>query len=395
MTLKIVLNSDTFLYHEGEKGLLYNCKESTVCVFDARNKIIRHAIEQWNDLRNLYTAKVEFSNNDVEIVSFLSQIKDKKLGVVVPEEEETPLSFPPVLRIKNSIDNLPSWYQGSTGSLPVLQYLNRLIVCLGGDSGQGNTWRQAVYPVPSNNKLNIDSFLSFVSRIDKSALSSITLVISEWDNAQIMDCANGLTKFKSNTRFCFFAPDPSFNNVILEKLVAEGYAIMQECPPEAICGKDFWVHGRRYRFLVRSEEDVEQWEARLQEAEGVDYDFLPVADNNLDFFRKNIFLSEEEILSQKLTKQDIFRHQALNVNQFGVFFVFPDGTIHPAADAPAIGTLSDTVHRTIVRELEENHAWRQTRRQMEPCKGCLYKDLCPSPSVYERALGVPGCTCWR
>jgi hypothetical protein len=133
----------------------------------------------------------------------------------------------------------------------------------------------------------------------------------------------------------------------------------------------------------------------LQDTESVDYDFKPIAEDNLEFFRKNVFLSEEEILSQKLTKKDIFRHQALNVNQFGTLYVFPDGTIHSAADAPAIGTLEDPVHQTIVRELMENHAWRQTRRLMEPCKNCLYHDLCPSPSVYERVFGVPGCTYWQ
>ena len=153
--------------------------------------------------------------------------------------------------------------------------------------------------------------------------------------------------------------------------------------------------GRKYQLLIRSVEDGDHWESLLQEAENVDYDFKPIADNNLDFFRDNVFLSEEEILSQKLTKKDIFRHQALNVNQFGTLCVFPDGTIHPAADAPAIGILEDPVHQTIVRELVENHAWRQTRRLMEPCKNCLYHDLCPSPSVYERIFGVPGCTYWQ
>ena len=384
MTSKIVLKTDTFLYHDGEKGLLYNCKESSFCFFDVRNKAIRSAVEQWEDIGNLYTAKIEYSNDDTAFLSFLSQIEDKKLGTVVSGAEEAPLSFPPVLRIKRSIDNLPAWFEGTTGSLPVSHYLKRLIVHLGGETAAS-----------SSTKLNIDSFLSFISRIDKQALNSMTLIISEWDNAQITACANNLTELKDIVRFSFFAPDPSFKNDILDKLAVDGYAITQECPSDTSIEIVSWEPGRSYQLLVRSEEEVEHWETLLQGAENVNYDFKPVADDNLDFFRKNIFLTEEEILSQKLTKKDIFRHQALNVNQFGTLYVFPDGTLHPAMDAPAIGTLGESVHKIVIRELEQNYAWRQTRRLMEPCKNCLYHDLCPSPSVYERIFGVPGCTYWQ
>ena len=395
MTSKIVLMADTFLFHDGDKGLLYNCKESSFCLFDARNKSIRSAIEQWEDIGNLYTAKIEYSNNDTAFLLFLSEIEDKKLGMVVSGTEEAPLSFPPVLRIKRSIDNLPAWYEGTTGSLPVSHYLKRLIVHLGGETEHRGTWGTAITPESSSAKLNVDSFLSFISRIDKKALKSMTLIISEWDDAQIMACANNLTEFKDIVRFSFFDPDPSFKNDTLDKLVAEGYVITQECPSDTSIEKVSWEPGRCYQLLVRSEEEVEHWETLLQGSENVNYDFKPVADDNLDFFRKNIFLSEEEILSQKLTKKDIFRHQALNVNQFGTLFVFPDGTLHPAKDAPTIGTLGESIHQIVIRELEQNHAWRQTRRLMEPCKDCLYHDLCPSPSMYERIFGVPGCSYWQ
>ncbi|MBO6082812.1 MAG: hypothetical protein J6P46_07305, partial [Bacteroidales bacterium] len=244
-------------------------------------------------------------------------------------------------------------------------------------------------------RLDPARLFAFLSRTSKQLLSSLELILFEWDDNQMASLIPALAGYKNCIHFFFTHPDPGFYNEILDKLVVDGFSITQVCPVDVDIRKASWVSGRSYQLLVKSEEDMNHWEELLQDAGDVDYDIKPVADNNLEFFRKNVFLSEEEILSQKLTKKDIFRHQALNVNQFGTFYVFPDGTVHPAADAPAVGTLEDSVHQMIIRELEENHAWRQTRRLMEPCKNCLYHDLCPSPSVYERIFGVPGCTYWK
>ena len=237
----------------------------------------------------------------------------------------------------------------------------------------------------------------FLQRCDLHSLTHIDLVISDWDKEQLSGLFIGLSvlALKDKTRFFFAHSDPGFNNVIIDTLVKDGFSMTQVCPPDAKVKNAEWVDGRDYQLLVRSEEDMDRWEELLGENDSVKFDYKPIADYNLGFFRKNVFLSEEEILSQKLSKKDIFRHQALNANQFGTFYIFPDGSIHPAADAPAVGTLDDPVHQTIIRELEENHAWRQTRNEMSPCKDCLYRYLCPSPSVYERIFGVPGCTYWK
>ena len=391
--MKLVLHSTVFLWRNSDRVVLYDCASKVSLCRPAQDSGVLQLCSQWENIDNLYVARFDEQNETQEASAFIQEVVSKGIGSLYGENEMA-LAFPPVLSIDQGVEKLSSWKNGYD-SQPVLLYLTKLQCYLGGSGSGGDWWRQMAFPMTSTERLDPGRLAGFLSRCSLKALAQIQIVITEWDAAMLSSLKDVLENAKKQVRFFFADSDPAFDNGILQGLVAEGYAVTQICPPDKQYEKVSWVPGRKYQLLIRSVEDGDYWESLLQEAENVDYDFKPIADNNLDFFRNNVFLSEEEILSQKLTKKDIFRHQALNVNQFGTLCVFPDGTIHPAADAPAIGKLEDPVHQTIVRELVENHAWRQTRRLMEPCKNCLYHDLCPSPSVYERIFDVPGCTYWQ
>lgn len=391
--MKLVLHSTVFLWRNGDHVVLYDTATKASLNRAARDAGVRQLCSQWENIDNLYVARFDEQDEAPGTSAFIEEVVNKGFGSLYGENDMA-LAFPPVLSIDQGVEKLSSWKNGYD-SQPVLLYLTKLQCYLGGSGDGVDWWRQTAFPMTSKERLDPVRLSGFLSRCSPQALAQIQIVITEWDDATLSSLKDVLENAKDRVRIFFADSDPGFNNEILAGLSADGYAVTQVCPPYKSIVKASWVPGRKYQLLIRSEEEGEYWETLLQDAENVDCDFKPIADNNLDFFRENVFLSEEEILSQKLTKKDIFRHQALNANQFGTLYVFPDGTIHPAADAPAIGTLEDSVHQTIVRELEENHAWRQTRRLMEPCKNCLYHDLCPSPSVYERIFGVPGCTYWQ
>ena len=394
MRKKVVLDSSVFLWQTTTEGFLYNWISSACLRFPIADSSIQALCNQWEDLDNLYAARFDPQENRSFVNNLVTTIVLRGLGRVYDEDAPV-VSFPPILKVNRGVERKAIKERVETQ--PILPYLTHLRIYLGGLSGDCSLWKQAMFPMSSPESLDFGRLMGFLLRCDRHSLAHIDLVISNWEAKRISAFSKGLSEMalKEKVRFFFAHPDPGFNNEILDGLVAEGYAITQVCPPDRDIKTAIWVPGRGYQLLIRSEEEAEYWESLLQDAEDVNYDFKPIADNNLEFFRENVFLSEEEILSQKLSKKDIFRHQALNANQFGTFYVFPDGTIHPATDAPAVGTLEDSVHQTIIRELEQNYAWRQTRRLMEPCKNCLYHDLCPSPSVYERIFGVPGCTYWQ
>lgn len=393
MRKKIILRPNTFLWTVEEDGLLYNAKNGTNYKFSLCDNQILDVCKQWQNMDNLYSAYFDELSISIGFRVFADTIVEKEMGIIC-EENERAISIPPLLKVKEGVE-LKKFFEGGFHSMPVLGNLISITAFLGGEARPSNLWIQNAYPVASKDCMDVKLLSAFLSKCDQRSLRHIFIVVSDWNSSIISECEDFLLKIKKAVCFVFANSNPNFSNNILDQLVEDGFAITQVCLPDPPIENANWVDGRNYQLLVRNEEEVEYWEKLLGDNPSVKYDFKPIADNNLEFFRKNVFLSEEEILSQKLSKKDIFRHQVLNVNNFGTFYIFPDGTIHPAPDAPSIGTLEDSVHQTIIRELEENHAWRQTRRLMEPCKNCIYHDLCPSPSVYERIFGVPGCTYWK
>jgi len=52
-----------------------------------------------------------------------------------------------------------------------------------------------------------------------------------------------------------------------------------------------------------------------------------------------------------------------------------------------IGTCADDIKDVTIKALKTGKAWFNTRDRVTPCKDCIYKYLCPSPSNYELTLG--------
>lgn len=389
---QFVLWESSFLWMKGDSGCLYNTKKHTSLRFSVVDPFIHDVCRQWDEPSNLYAAKFDENKVSEVFFSFAANVEERSLGQIF-EEDEAVISYPPILSIQDSVERLHKTGVNLINE-PVLKYLLCLRIFLGGNTDKRSWWLQAMYPMNSSARLEADRILQFLRRCDLNSINHIDLLISDWDKEQIDSFIKAITllDISGKTRFFFTHPDPSYNNEVLDSLLGTGLDITQVCLPGNEKTFPVWISGRSYCLLVRNEVDYNHWETLLEQESPDNYTIKPIAEDNIDFFRANVFLSEEDILGQKLSKKDIFRHQALNVNQFGTLFVFPDGTIHSAPDGPTIGTLEDSVHQTIVRELEENHSWRQTRKLMSPCKDCIYQDLCPSPSVYERILGTPACT---
>ncbi|MCY6345015.1 hypothetical protein [Bacteroides hominis] len=120
------------------------------------------------------------------------------------------------------------------------------------------------------------------------------------------------------------------------------------------------------------------------------YRMIPIyTGDNLAFFENNIYLSEEELLNINLSKREIFAHQVINTNYFGVLTISPDGKVYSGdMNEPAIGTIDESLYTIVYREMTEGHSWLRIRDQ-KPCCDCIYQWLCPSPSNYELAIGKP------
>lgn len=175
-----------------------------------------------------------------------------------------------------------------------------------------------------------------------------------------------------------------------------GYQITVHFPVDLGCWEAAVQWGRSlgdlvsYRFEVASEADCQAAVGLAEDAAIEKYQLVPVyTGNNLDFFRKNVFLTHEDILATRLTMRDFFRRRAINENDFGKLHILPNGDIYANRHYPALGNVATHDFLTIIqKEIKEGCSWLRVRNQ-EPCANCLYRDLCPSPSDYELETGCP------
>lgn len=111
--------------------------------------------------------------------------------------------------------------------------------------------------------------------------------------------------------------------------------------------------------------------------------------SNLEFFKKNVFLTHDDIFSELISMKTLFRRRTLNENDFGKLQIFSNGDIYANSFFPVLGNISTHSILDIVRkEIRNGQSWLRVRNQ-GACYSCIYRDLCPSPSDYELSIGYP------
>lgn len=389
MMKKIVLNSNTFVWKNHQSILFYNTDYHTYSIFPL-DQDLDNLYEQWQDLENLYTAVPKEWTNSIVVLS--QEIQEKNLGSVRDEKDRV-FGIPPILKIKTAVEVVQAWDDDFYAE-NVLRYFHSLTVFLGGRGDNRDYWKQVPYPMTSNGTLDPQMISSLIIKYDNDYFQKANIIVSDIIPDTIVQLAESLSDHKAKVHFHFLFSDKTANSDIIHYLTGKGYQVNMICLDEYPLFHGEPERSLKYCLIVRSGDSLVRWNDIVKEWKDINHSFLPVADNNIQFFKENVFLSEEEILSQELIKKQVFAHQAVNKFNFGKLFLLPDATIRSLPDGPILDSEMN-IQRAIVKELTENHAWRQTRRLMEPCKNCIYHDLCPSPSVYERILGVPGCTYWK
>lgn len=145
-----------------------------------------------------------------------------------------------------------------------------------------------------------------------------------------------------------------------------------------------------YIFDVTSLEEYQEANCLIADYQIEKYVFNPVyTGNNIQFFKENIYLTKDDILSVQISMKDLFSKRAINKNDFGKIHIMPNGDIYANVNHSVLGSIyTHSIYEIIQKEIEEGQSWLRVRNQA-PCNNCVYQDLCPSPSDYEIVIGYP------
>lgn len=355
---------------------------------------IRDYCQRIQRLENLYV--VELTESDIfdkEFSIWIGNIEKNKLGQIIGGSNGISLvGFPPILNLQSDVDRIEKQEGRDIGEFAA-QNWNECTLFMGGESEHPQLYKQIIYPVSYNGHLNFQALQSFFQGADNSYLHTVNLVgdvFSYHYKTELIDMLYSMPAKKHfylteacATKFMEEIKAIDLNNYMLH-IYYEGIdiTIHQELTKGNIPFQ--WV------YLLSDEAQTEELE-QLEALYGEEYiEIKPVfTEENVGFFENNIYLTEEDIMHPDCDKQDVFAHQVMNTNFWGRLSILPDGHVYSNLNLPPLGNLEDRLYDLIVDEMKSHRAWRWTRDEITPCKDCLFRYLCPSPSNYELVIGKP------
>ena len=107
---------------------------------------------------------------------------------------------------------------------------------------------------------------------------------------------------------------------------------------------------------------------------------------NIEFFKKNVWLNNNDISSTVTNFNSIFRNQKLNANFFGVIDIDTCGNVFSHGAKSLLSNVHEqkfSLAKVVAHEFVENNTWRFTRNLLKNCMECSFRYLCPPVSIPE------------
>ncbi|MEN8122291.1 MAG: SPASM domain-containing protein [Bacteroidota bacterium] len=144
-----------------------------------------------------------------------------------------------------------------------------------------------------------------------------------------------------------------------------------------------------FDFKIEKEQDVEIFENAINQLNIENNAFHPYYNgNNIELFEQAVYLNKEDIFEAKPTQKDIFARQVINQLNFGKLYILPDASVYSNLNKPKLGNLNKhSIHELVHKEMYKHKNWFKLRKNVKPCRSCVYSLLCPSISNYEYAIG--------
>lgn len=141
-----------------------------------------------------------------------------------------------------------------------------------------------------------------------------------------------------------------------------------------------------YQLAVQSEEEYIQAEEFLAEYKIENYTYTPFYNgSNHDFFKENVFISEEDLKESQPSLIDIQMNKSINFKHLSKLTILSNGKIYSNINEQNIASI-DNFKIADLPILNNN--WGKLKADSMHCQNCLHKIFCPSIDTYEYAFGT-------
>lgn len=386
----------TYYFYKENKILLYNTLDKKAVKMEV-DETLRSIAEE------LVKEKIVPIHDDVlkypSISHFIHILRDSFNGDVlsIADGQVIPAIFHPIINNQRAFERLMKVDKINIDN-QVMNYLEEVYVYVNGNGGK------EAYPsflqVPSymyqTENIDGNSLVNWLDSIHDKQINQLNLLGGDVLTHPYYNEIFKVAKQKSHEiilhyRYDLFKAEyiQVLNDIDKLVLIIPMYFVSETVLKEKVSALQDCLN-IQWLFLINSEDEYLHVEALCEQYRIDNYMFKPIFNGkNLSFFEDFIFMDEIEVLGLQPTKREIYANQTINRNEFGRITVLPNGDIYANPNKNRLGTIyEDRMHDIIFKEMNEGASWLNIRKE-QPCCGCIYQWLCPSPSHYEDVIGKP------
>jgi pseudo-rSAM protein len=352
----LYLESYTFIFKGDDKTVLYNTLNSAYIECPS-NDLIMYAIDSLFNSEN-YCIKISSEEyNDPEFYNFINIIRESFSGDCIPcnETANKPFIFKPILRLNDNFHKLESEDRIIEGH-NILYYLNELSLyitdlCTLQCHHCADYNKQVLFCRKGNASADfpfkeLDKILLHLSTSNIAKINFLGGNIFQYKYMQELINTIGEYRFKSH----FFTHIEHINKhsvEIIKKILAKkgSFTILIPTITTDISLKKYIDNENiEYTLMVDSEESLSKAINIVTTNPLAKINIRPFFNgSNMAFFKENVFMDLNDLLSSPISKKSIFRHQVLNENFFGKMIIMPNGETYSNINHNSLGNAFDDI----------------------------------------------------
>lgn len=392
----LYLEPYSFIFKNEEEIVIFNSLNGRYDKFPNPSDIVMTVIESLEIPENGYNIEIPVeASKDIDFLNFVSQIERSHSGGIYTMSVK-PFIIPPVCKINDSLERMKKW-DGDYNGRKVLKNLYEVELYLSPfaiDEGESTRYKQFLSNHLFNSVVSIgkEQYLALLMQLSVARIPKVNFL-----NSSLCPFLNDILDNSSNYSFkqCFYLSDLKELSKFRERDLRNVDFVIDLTDKHSLLEYAHAIENMnglniKLRKVVSSADDLKSLD-EIDESLANCLEIIPFyTGSNIDFFRKYIFNSLDDIIGQPISKKDIHRRQTLNEHFFGKLYILANGDIYPNLNYCAVGNVTThNLAEIVYNEMKESSCWFLTRSAAEPCKDCVNKSLCPSLSNFELASGIP------
>lgn len=352
--------------HSQNNCLLFNTLDSKKYIFEGK---------EYEIVKRLFKNGYSIQISEIELQeykSLINKFEDYFIGGVYLSKDK-PLILYPILNIQRNLRKFKDISYREQGT-DILE----------------NLLEFSIHFKNNSNRLKVDRIIKLIEDSENSSLKKINIFIELYSihRNQVDELVSFLKTSKVKTYIYINIKEyNSFISDFTDIASLEIFSVVVVVDYQDFDEKILAEENIKLKFKISNEDEYKHYSSKI--TEGRDHDFEVDFDKaDSTFLRENVFLNEEDIQEIKVTKQNYDANKTLNRNLFGKL-VIKDNAIYSCENSTkAIANLDNEINlkQIIFDALCKSNYWFLTRNKVNPCKSCLYKNVCPPISEYELQL---------